>query len=735
MKLLTVTTLYPNAATPNHGVFVENRLHAWLAHADGEARVIAPVPWFPSTAPVFGRYARHAAAPTREVRRGVEIVHPRYFLPPKLGMDFAPAALERTILRAARAMFAEGYDFDLIDAHYLYPDGVAAVRVAQLLGKPVILTARGSDVTLLATFPRQRAMMLDAILKADAVVAVAAALKDALVRLGAPAEKITTLRNGVDLDQFRPLDRQAIRHRLGLDGPVIASVGALVTRKGHDIALRAIADMPQATLLIAGEGPDMSALQSLARKLRVADRARFLGAVPHEDLAEVYNAADALALASTREGWPNVLLESMACGAPVVASDVGGVREVVRSPDAGRVVAARTPEAFAAALRDVIGSADRGATRRYAEAHSWRATSEGLSEIFDGAVGRKAARSATRYSAVPLKSAKKPSLLFTVDTEEKFNWRSFSAGAHEVCRPDGVSRLQALCEALGVRPLYFLTYPVMTDAENAGYFRMLADEGRADLGLHLHQWNTPPFAGFEHEYYSWQGNLPANIHRAKLETLSAEFERAFGFRARAHRAGRYGVTPEAYREIAAIGVTHDFSPSPAFDFSAEGGPDFSKFGNDPFRAETATGAVFVTPVCGARAIRGGRRFLSQPAQIGFSAATRRRPRRMTAPLRLSCEQARFDELVALTRSLASAGARVLTFNLHSTTMTPGANPYALGDAAAAAPLDLIDRYLEFFTKDYGGAVAAFADLDALYSSESQAVDTARNTMKLTLTDH
>jgi glycosyltransferase involved in cell wall biosynthesis len=734
MKLLTVTTLFPNAATPNHGVFVENRLHAWLAHADGEARVIAPVPWFPSTAPIFGRYARHSAAPSREKRRGIEIIHPRYFLPPKLGMNYAPSALARTILRAARALMAEGYDFDLIDAHYLYPDGVAALRVAQTLGKPVILTARGSDVTLLAAYPRQRAMILNAVLKADAVVAVAAALKDELVRLGAPAEKITTLRNGVDLDRFRPLDRHAIRHRLGLDGPVIASVGALIIRKGHDIALRAIAGMPQATLLIAGEGPEARALQSLARNLKIEDRVRFLGAVPHEELAEVYNAADALALASTREGWPNVLLEAMACGAPVVVSDVGGVREVVRSPDAGRIVAARTPEAFAAALRDVFGSADRGATRRYAEAHSWRATSEGLSAIYNGAVGRKTARSAMRYAAIPLRGAEKPRLLFTVDTEEKFHWRSFSASAHEVCRPDGVRRLQALCEARGVRPLYFLTYPVITDAENAGYFRMLAEKGRADLGLHLHQWNTPPLAGFEHEYYSWQGNLPANIHRAKLETLSAAFERAFGFRAGAHRAGRYGVTPEAYREIADIGVTHDFSPSPAFDFSTEGGPDFSMFGNDPFRVKTAIGAVFVTPVCGARAIRGGRRFLNQPAQIGLGAVTPARPRRMTAPLRLSCEHARLDELVALTRSLASAGARVLTFNLHSTTMTAGANPYAPDDAAVAASLDLIDRYLEFFTKDYGAAVA-LPELIALYSGESSAVAATRNAAKLTLTGH
>ncbi len=714
MKLLTVTTLYPNAAQPAHGVFVENRLDAWRRHSGGEARVIAPVPWFPSKSAMFGSYARYARAPVAEQRRGIEIEHPRYFVPPKLGMSYAPAALARIVERSARRLLADGWDFDLIDAHYLYPDGVAAVRAARRLGKPVVLTARGSDVTLFPFYPRPRAMILDAIRRADAVIAVAASLKDDLVRLGAPAEKITVLRNGVDLDLFRPLNRDEIRLRMNLSGTVMASVGSLIERKGHDIVIRALCDLPDATLVIAGEGPEKHRLQALARRLGVADRVRFVGELSQAALVEVYNAADALALASTREGWPNVLLEAMACGTPAVASDAGGSAEVVRAPEAGLVVHERTPEAFAAALREMIAASDRDQTRRYAERHSWDETSRGLSAVFDEVKLRARRGASVRYSPALHGRTEKPKLILTVDTEEEFDWRLFSPEDHRVSRPKDIDRLQKLCEEFAARPLYFITFPLLTNAETAGYFRTLAERGAADLGIHLHQWNTPPIGGFAGEYYSWQGNLPRAVHHEKLRSLSAAFERAFGFAPIAHRAGRYGVTSEAYHDIAATGIEFDFSPSAGFDFSPGGGPDFSAISNDPFTVETGCGKVFVTPVCGAFALRGSNLFLGQSSSPGLTMRHRARSQTLTAPLRLSCEQARFEELAALTKSLAQARTPVLTFSLHSTTMTPGGNPYAPDSRAVDASLALIRRYLEFFTKDFHGEIIGLSDLAMLY---------------------
>ncbi len=717
MKILTITTLYPNSASPSHGVFVENRLDFFRRRTGHDVKVIAPVPWFPSSAPVFGAYARLAAAPSRETRRRVEVRHPRYAIPPKIGMTYAATALARVALREARALLAEGWDFDLIDAHYLYPDGVAAAVVARALGKPFTMTARGSDVTELANFPRQRRMILDAVFRSDAVISVAEALKADLVQLGAPAEKIRVLRNGVDLGMFRPVDRAASRATMTVNGAVIASVGSLIPRKGHDIAIGALAHLPDATLLIAGQGPEQAALKALAEKLGVAGRVRFLGQLRHEALIDVYNSADALVLASTREGWPNVLLEAMACGTPAIAADAGGAREVIREAAAGRIVDERNAEAIASAVRDVLATSDRQATRAYAERHSWDETSDGLAALFSDAVDKVARRRHAAMRRVATAPRAKPGLIFTVDAEEEFDWSDFTPETHRSGDPAGLALLSSVCAQHGVRPLHFVTHPLISDRAFAAWFRGEAESGRADLGLHLHQWATPPLGGYAGEYYSWQSNLPASLHRRKLETMASAFEAAFGFRARAHRAGRYGIAAECYEDLARAGVRHDFSPGPAFDFSARGGPDFSAVSNDPFTVETAAGPVFVTPVCGALAIRGGRTFLSQKGPAGFGhARARTLPRAFTAPFRLSCEQARFEELVALTRHLARDGAPVLTFSLHSTTLTPGANAYAPDKAAVDAHLSMIARYLDFFTKDFGGEALSLASLDTLYKT-------------------
>ncbi|MDZ7628791.1 MAG: glycosyltransferase [Parvularculaceae bacterium] len=715
MKILTLTTLYPNAASPSHGVFVENRIDFFRRRTGAEFRIVAPVPWFPSPSPVFGHYARFARAPMTETRREIEVTHPRYAIPPKVGMSYAAAALARVFEREARRLLSDGFDFDLIDAHYLYPDGVAATAAARRLGKPVVMTARGSDVTELAAFPRQRRMILDAVLKADAVISVAQALKHDLVALGAPAEKIRVLRNGVDLAVFKPTDRAAARAGIGVAGPVLASVGSLIPRKGHDIAIRALDHLPQATLLIAGEGPEGAALRALAGKLGVAARVRFLGQVRHEALVDTYNAADALLLASTREGWPNVLLEAMACGTPAISADAGGAREVIRDQAAGRVVSERTSEAFAAAVRDVLATTNRAATRAYAERHSWDETSDGQAVLFDEILDNHRRRRATVIRRAATPARERPRLLFTVDAEEEFDWSDFTPDRHKTGDPEGLARLSGVVSRHGVKPLHFITYPLLTNARFAGWFRSEHETGRADLGLHLHQWATPPAGGYSGEYYSWQANLPRTVHREKLGAMTAAFERAFGFHAIAHRAGRYGVAPESYDDLAEAGVRLDFSPCPPFDFSARGGPDFSSMGNDPFTVDTEKGAVFVTPVCGALAIRGGRRFLTGRGAAGFGSAARpAAPRALTAPFRLSCEQARFEELVALTHHLAREGVPVLTFSLHSTTLTPGANAYAPDKASVDGHLDMIARYLDFFTNSFRGEVIDLSALDALY---------------------
>jgi len=391
MRILTFTTLYPNAAQPQHGVFVENRLRKLVASDAVEARVLAPVPWFPFASARFGRYAAFARAPRAEVRHGIAIDHPRYPVIPKLGMTLAPGFLYRAAARALRGLIAAGERFDLIDAHYFYPDGVAAARLGEAFDLPVAITGRGTDLNLI---PHENAaarrMIRATAMRADGLIVVAGALKTRLAALGIPEARIAVLRNGVDLDLFRPRDRVRVRADLGLDGPVILSVGHLIPRKGHDLVIAALASLPELCLLIAGSGPEEAALRSLADRLGVSARVRFLGAVAHEALPEIYSTADALVLASSREGWPNVLLEAMACGTPVVATAVDGSPEVVAAPAAGRVVETRSAEALAEGIRALLAAPPaRAETRAYAENFGWEETTRGQIALFERILARR----------------------------------------------------------------------------------------------------------------------------------------------------------------------------------------------------------------------------------------------------------------------------------------------------------------------------------------------------------
>lgn len=372
MRLLVFSSLYPNAEQPLHGMFVEARLRHLVDSGRVGAIVVAPVPWFPFRSPRFGTYAAMARVPSHDERHGLAIEHPRYPVIPKVGMSLAPSLMVRALLPVLRKLQANGSDFDLIDAHYFYPDGVAAVRIGAALGKPVVITARGSDITLIPNHRRPRRQILWAAERAAAIATVSGTLKDKLVRLGARPGKITVLRNGVDLDRFRPLDRAAIRTRLALAGTVWLTVGHLIALKGVHLAIEALAKLPDTVLLIAGHGPEESRLRALVATLGVGARVHFLGALAQDQLSEYYNAADALVHASSHEGMPNVLLEALACGTPVVAAPFEGVRELLDAPEAGEVASVRSGDAIVDAwLRLRHRAPTRAATRAHAEQFGW----------------------------------------------------------------------------------------------------------------------------------------------------------------------------------------------------------------------------------------------------------------------------------------------------------------------------------------------------------------------------
>ena len=388
LRTLLFSTLYPSSARPVHGIFVETRLRELLRSGEVETKVVAPVPWFWSTDGRWGDYARMARTPRRETRNGIDVLHPRYPLLPKVGMTAAPLALACAAAPTVRRLIRDGFDFDVIDAHYYYPDGVAAALLARMFDKPFTVTARGTDLNLIPNHALPRAMIRWAARRADASIGVCTALVDVLRDWGIEPGRLHVMRNGVDLNRFCPLPQADMRRELQLQGaPLLLSVGHLIERKGHHLAIDAmpaiLAAHPQARLIIIGEGEQRGALEAQVRTRGLAEQVILTGSLPNEQLARWYSAADALILASSREGWANVLLEAMACGTPVVATRIWGTPEVVTPPSGGVLVDQRSAAALAAAVLQLLGAPpDRARVRAYAEGFSWAQTSEAQLDLF-----------------------------------------------------------------------------------------------------------------------------------------------------------------------------------------------------------------------------------------------------------------------------------------------------------------------------------------------------------------
>jgi teichuronic acid biosynthesis glycosyltransferase TuaC len=328
--------------------------------------------------------------PSEETRHGLHVEHPRYPVFPRVGMSAAPLALCAAVLPFLRRRIRRGHDFDLIDAHYFYPDGVAAVLLGRALDRPVTVTARGSDLNVIARHAVPRRWIRWAACHADGLVAVSGGLKRQLVELGIGADRVRVLRNGVDLALFHPRDRESARATLGLTRPSVVAVGNLVALKRHWLMVEALTQLPEVGLVIVGEGPERARIEKLARERKVADRVRLLGRVPQDRLPEIYSAADLLLLVSTHEGWPNVLLESMACGTPVAVSPIDGIADIVGAAEVGRILDDDTPSGLAFAIHELLTAPpSRAATRLYAEQFDWQGTTDGQIALFRDVLERR----------------------------------------------------------------------------------------------------------------------------------------------------------------------------------------------------------------------------------------------------------------------------------------------------------------------------------------------------------
>ena len=386
-RVLSISTLYPNAHTPRFGTFVARSLEALAARKDWDVTVINPIGVPPLA---LGRYKPLAAAAQSGIEHGVSVHRPTFTLIPKIGARINPAMITRAVLPLAKYLHAQR-PFDLVDAQFFYPDGPAAAAIATALELPCSIKARGSDISFWSSRPYALKQMLDAASRADGVLAVSQALANDMAALGMDARKISLHYTGLDRDRFRPLDHSGLRAALGQslglalpeNQPLFTSVGALIERKGQDLAIKALASIPDAQLLLVGKGPDEQHLRNLARDLGLAERVHFLGSVDHDLLPVILSASNAMVLPSASEGLANAWVEALACGTPLVINDAGGARELVTSPDAGLIVE-RTVEAVAQGMRQILDNPpDRATVAAMADRFSWAENAANLAAYYD----------------------------------------------------------------------------------------------------------------------------------------------------------------------------------------------------------------------------------------------------------------------------------------------------------------------------------------------------------------
>lgn len=387
VRALVFTTVFPNSAQPLHGLFIAERVKHTAKLAD--VRVVAPVPWYP--------WIRRRV-PRRERLAEISVEHPTFGYVPRVLKALDGVCLFFASVSAINKLRRE-FDFDLIDAHFAYPDGFAAVLLGRLFRRPVSVTLRGTIIPL-SSDPLRRALCDWTIQRADRVIAVAQNLAERARQGGVPDDRLAVIENGVDIERFRPEPRDTARLALGLptEGRLIVSVGHLSRRKGFHRVLQILPSIlrnaPDVRLAIVGgpgaepnNGPE---LRELACELGIADRVIFAGAEPPDKVALWLNAGDGLVLASEFEGCPNVVLEALACGRPVVATKVGHVERMVPA-FAGLLVDLEDAAGLTQAVRDVLSRDwDPERIRAYIAPHTWSAVAARVLSQWSSALGRTA---------------------------------------------------------------------------------------------------------------------------------------------------------------------------------------------------------------------------------------------------------------------------------------------------------------------------------------------------------
>ena len=397
LRVLVSSGIFPNRVLKNRGIY--NLKAATALTQTCDVRVVAPVPYLPGFVRARG-YEWYAQVPKRDRVGPFEVEYPRYFVTPKVGRSLHGWLLYMSVRRYYRRVIRE-FRPDLILGYFAYPYGFANVLLGRDAGIPVFTFCRGSDIHSIAQHSSHAGAIARALRRSAKVFAVSEALKHDIVALGVDAGHVVVIPNGIEVERFPLRSHGAARDATGLpvDGRYIVCVSRLSHEKGVDVLIDAVAKMTtrEVRIVIVGDGPDEDALKARAQRLGVAERIVFAGARPHDEIPAWISSADVAVLSSRKEGYPNALVEYLACGRPAVAARVGGVPEILASPALGTMVPPEDPAALAAALDAALARRwDEHEIARAGRARNWHAVADDLRREFATVISAGARESETR---------------------------------------------------------------------------------------------------------------------------------------------------------------------------------------------------------------------------------------------------------------------------------------------------------------------------------------------------
>ena len=395
-RVLVLSGAFPSHVQPVYGVFVKERLRFLAQRPDVDLRVISPTPYFPPIK-ACKRWYPWSQIPREEVIDGMHVERPRYPFVPKLGGYIHPRLMFPAVIRATKKLMRR-FECDVIDSHFVYPNGVVATRLGKRLNRPVVITGRGEDIERFPDLPLIGSQIRRALHDATALIAVSERIAERMRLLGADPEKIAVIPNGVDCEKFYPIPTDVARGRLGLpqDRPLILAVGYRLELKGFHLLVDAIPAIkqrfPDVLVAIVGGQARWAAdflpeIEARISANKVQDHVILAGNRPQEELPAWYSAGDVLAILSSREGSPNVLMEALACGLPAVATRVGGIPDILSGRDYGILLDERSPAAAARGLIEMLErQPDRARIREDMLKKSWHETAHRVNEVFARAI-------------------------------------------------------------------------------------------------------------------------------------------------------------------------------------------------------------------------------------------------------------------------------------------------------------------------------------------------------------